>query len=307
MDFLEDLRIVDGPVLLVAWVAGAACLFYFLRQGGLFRTRRPAVPRWLAFVLPVAGCLLCAAALLAGAHWTLIYLFSVFPGELPPEVLAWSLPGVTALLLWILHLWRTWRGAGRTDGRSGLRRSVGTTAVSTAALFGVVLLSAVQINAYFGLNHTVSDLTGTAVARIPPLEDSLRRAPGGAPGSSLSQWVPPADLPDGGVLRRAAIPGTSSGFQSREAYIYLPPRTAPMPGRRCPCWFSSPGSPGRRMDWLTGGASQPPGPVRGRTPRRGSGGGGGGPQRFVRRQHPLHGQQNRAGRHVPRRGRAGLD
>ncbi|MEC5191651.1 MULTISPECIES: alpha/beta hydrolase [unclassified Arthrobacter] len=254
MDFLEDLRIVDGPVLLVAWAAGAAGFFYFLRQGGRFRTRTPAGPRWLALVLPVAVCLLCAAGLLAGAHWTLIYLFSVFPGELPPEVLAWSLPGVTALLLWILHLWRTWRGAGRTDGRSGLWRSVGTTAVSTAALFGVVLLSAVQINAYFGLNHTVSDLTGTAVARIPPLEDALRRASGGAPGSSLSQWVPPADLPDGGVLRRAAIPGTSSGFQSREAYIYLPPAYLSASRPALPVLVLFAGQPGAPADWLTGGA-----------------------------------------------------
>ena len=164
MDFIEDLRVVDGPVLWIAWTAGTAGLLYLLWQG----RRRAAnggktAPRRLAFLLPPVAAVLAAAALLAGAHWALIYVFSVFPGELPREVLAWSLPAVTALLLWLMRLWGIWgpTRAARAPGPNGPRRPVRTTAVATAALLGVVLLSAVQINGYFGLNHTVSDLTGT--------------------------------------------------------------------------------------------------------------------------------------------------
>ncbi|MDR7082964.1 enterochelin esterase-like enzyme [Arthrobacter ginsengisoli] len=259
MDFIEELRLVDGPVLWIAWAAGTAGLLYFLWQCSHFRARETAAPRWLAVLLAFAAAVLAASALLAAGHWLLIYAVPVVPGELPGEVLAWSLAALTALLLCIVQLWRTWR---RTDLRrtgAGTRHAVRTAAVrksaaSTGALLGVVLLSAVQINGYFGLNHTVSDLTGTAVARIQPLEDGLKRTPGAASGVRLSGWRPPADLPDGGVLRRAGIPGTSSGFESREAYIYLPPAYFATPRPALPVLVLFAGQPGSPADWLTGGA-----------------------------------------------------
>ena len=259
MEFIEDLRLVDGPVLWIAWAAGAAGMAYFLWQCSRRRGRNAAAPSWQKFLLPSAA-ILTAAALLAGAHWLMVYVFSVFSAELPPKILAWSLPAVTALLLWALRMWETWRPgkvrplSARRPGRGGLRRAARITAVATGALLGVVVLSAVQTNIYFGLNHTVSDLLGTAVARVQPLEDGLKRTPGAAAGSSLAAWKPPAGMPDGGVLRRAAIPGTSSGFASREAYIYLPPayRTSPRPALPVLVLFS--GQPGAPADWLTGGA-----------------------------------------------------
>ncbi|MGP4033916.1 alpha/beta hydrolase [Pseudarthrobacter sp. 1C304] len=252
MDFLEDLRLVDGPVLWTAWAAGAAGLGYLLWRGGHRSSQDTGPRRGLLFLLPLLAAVLAAAALLAGIHWLLIYAVPVFPGDLPREVLAWSLAAVTALLLWGRHLWTTWRTAAE-PGETRTRRRVRTTAVSLGALLGVVLLSAVQVNAYFGLNHTVSDLTGTAVARIQPLEDGLKRIPGTAP-ASLSGWRPPAGLPDGGVLRRATIPGTASGFQSREAYIYLPPAYFATPRPALPVLVLFAGQPGAPADWLTGGA-----------------------------------------------------
>lgn len=255
MDFLEDLRLVDGPVLWMAWAAGAAGAAYLLRHAGRPRRRDAAGPRWPELLLTVAVAILSAAALLAGAHWLMIYVFSVFPGELPGEGLAWSLPAVAALLLWLMRVWRTWRTGHRpTRGHDDQPRPARTTVLATGALLGVVILSAVQTNIYFGLNHTVSDLLGTAVARVQPLEDGLQRVPGAAAGSSLAGWTPPDGLPDGGLLRRAVIPGTASGFQSREAYIYLPPayRASPRPALPVLVLFS--GQPGAPADWLTGGA-----------------------------------------------------
>ena len=258
MDFIEDLRLVDGPVLWIAWTAGTAGLLYLLWQGGrrarLAATASQAAPRWPSLLLPAAA-VLAAAALLAGAHWAMIYVFSIFPGELPREVLAWSLPAVAALLLWLMRLWGAWRTPGaRAPGRDRSRHPARTTAVSTAALLGVVLLSAVQINGYFGLNHTVSDLTGTALARIQPLEEGLKRVPGTSASVSLAEWNPPADLPEGGMLRRAGIPGTASGFESREAYVYLPPAYQASPRPALPVLVLFAGQPGAPADWLTGGA-----------------------------------------------------
>ena len=243
----------------MAWTAGAAGLLYLLwpgrRRAARAATRSNAGPGWVAFLLPPVAAILAAAALLAGAHWAMIYVFSVFPGELPREVLAWSLPAVAALLLWLLRLWGTWRPTGaRAPVRDGPRRPARTTAVSTAALLGVVLLSAVQINGYFGLNHTVSDLTGTALARIQPLEETLKRGPGPSTSVPLAGWNPPADLPGGGVLRRAGIPGTTSGFESRDAYVYLPPAYQASPRPALPVLVLFAGQPGAPADWLTGGA-----------------------------------------------------
>ncbi|MCB5275133.1 hypothetical protein BJG92_02675 [Arthrobacter sp. SO5] len=246
MDFIEDLRLVDGPVLWIAWAAGAAGLAYLLWQALGSRTPGRGAAAWLEALLPVLSAVLLAAAIVAGVHWLLIYVYSVFPEELPGEVLAWSVAAVAALLLWLARLWAAWR-------RKAARRWR-TTAVATAALLGAVLLSGVQINAYFGLNHTVSDLTGTAVARIQPLEEGLKRSSSDPAGVGLSAWQAPGGLPDGGELRRASIPGTVSGFQSREAYIYLPPAYLGSPRPALPVLVLFSGQPGAPADWLTGGA-----------------------------------------------------
>lgn len=243
MDFFEDIRLVDGPVLWTAWAAGVGGLVYLLWwRDGASRSRL-----LLRSAAAAALSVLLAAALVAGGHWLLIYVFSAFPEVLPREVLAWTVPAVAALLLLILRLRRIW-GAKRPA--YPWRK----TAAATAAVLGVGMLSAVQINDYFGLNHTVSDLTGTAVARIQPLEDGLTRAVGAAPGVSLADWAAPAGLPEGGELRRASIPGTVSGFQSREAYIYLPPAYQATPRPALPVLVLFSGQPGAPADWLTGGA-----------------------------------------------------
>ncbi|MFS0718937.1 alpha/beta hydrolase-fold protein [Arthrobacter sp. 1P04PC] len=227
MDFVAEISLVEGPVLWGAWTAGAAGGVYLLWGRGL---------RW---VLRAVVVVLAAAVIVAAVHWLLIYVFSTFPEVLPWEVLAWSVPAVAALLLWLVRLrGSTWGGR----------------AAAAAAMLGVLLLSAVQVNAYFGLNRTVSDLLGTAVARIQPLEAGLVRQPGGPAPTSLDAWSSPGDLPAGGLLRKAVIPGSRSGLSTREAFIYLPPayQSAPRPALPVLVLFS--GQPGGPADWLTGGA-----------------------------------------------------
>ena len=250
MDFIEDIRLVDGPVLWTAWVAGIAGLAYLLWRSG----RRHTIS---ASAVVITAALMLSAGLVAGVHLLLIYVLSVFPEELPWETLVWSVPAVAALLLWLLRLHGIW---GRRPFLASIPRPtrpvvhrLRSTAVAVGALLGVVALSAVQINIYFGLNQTVSDLAGTAVARIQPLEAKLTRAAGGPEAVDLAGWKAPGPLPEG-TMRRAGIPGTSSGFQSREAYIYLPPAYQSSPRPALPVLVLFSGQPGGPADWLAGGA-----------------------------------------------------
>ena len=199
---------------------------------------------------------LSAAALLAGAHWLMIYVFSVFPGELPGEVLAWSLPAVAALLLWLMRVWRTWR-TGHTPspghGQTGPARH-GLPCCPRAPCWASLCSLPCRPTS------TLASTTPSAICWAPPWRGSsrwktgLNAPPEPLPAVSLAGWTPPAGLPDGGLLRRAVIPGTTSGFQSREAYIYLPPayRTSPRPALPVLVLFA--GQPGAPADWLTGGA-----------------------------------------------------
>jgi S-formylglutathione hydrolase FrmB len=233
VDWIADIRLTDGPVYWSAWVLGAAAAVYLV-----WRPQAVGRRRWY---LGVAAALAVAAALVLLVHWILIYLTSVFPDDLPSLVLAWVYAGVTALLVLLLRL--------RAD--SWRRRTL-----DILALLTVVLLAAVQINAYFGLNRTVADLTGTALTRIPPLEQELQRQPGHS-ALPLAGWTPAGELPPDGVIRAVSIPGTTSGLQTRTSYVYLPPAYFAANRPSLPVLVLVPGQPGGPADWLSGGALLP--------------------------------------------------
>lgn len=233
MDFIADISLVDGPVLWAS-IAGAAAGAAYL----LWRRSRS----WPLYVL---AAIAAAAGITWLVHWLLIYVFSTFPGELPREVLAWTVPPVAALILALLRI--------RKPSLRIRRRSWRPLVASVLSVAGVLLLSAVQINAYFGLNHTVADLTGTAIARIPPIEDALKRQ-GTPEGPPLSQWGAPDGMPPKGTVRTASIPGTESGFAARDAFVYFPPAYLTERRPRLPVLVLFAGQPGAPADWLTGGA-----------------------------------------------------
>ena len=233
MDWIADIRLTDGPLYWSAWVLGAAAAVHLT-----WRPHPLGRRRWF---LSVAAALAAAAGLVLLIHWILIYLTSVFPGDLPSLVLAWACAGVSALLLVLLRLrWDSWR-----------RRTL-----DVIALLAVVLLAAVQVNAYFGLNRTLGDLTGTAQTHIPALEQELMRQPGTA-AWPLAGWAAAGDLPADGVIRAVSIPGTASGLQTRTSYVYLPPAYFASNRPSLPVLVLVPGQPGGPADWLTGGSLMP--------------------------------------------------
>jgi enterochelin esterase-like enzyme len=231
VDFIADVRLTDGPVFWAACVLGAVAALYLVWRPSASVTRR-----WLKAVIL---SLLAGPVVVAAVHWALIDVFSTFPDDLPVEVLIWTVPAVSALILLLVRLPRS----------SWSQRSAGGV-----AFLLVLLLSAVQINAYFGLNRTVSDLLGTALARIAPLEPALTRQAGAAPPVSLEGWRPQGDVPHEGLLRAAPIPGPASGMATRDAYVYLPPAYFAANRPALPVLLLFSGQPGGPSDWLTGGA-----------------------------------------------------
>ncbi|MGO4650142.1 alpha/beta hydrolase [Arthrobacter sp. 2RAF22] len=221
MEFLYNLSLVDGPfywTIFGAGIAGSAFL--------LLRWDR----RWL---LSIVVSLVAASGVVAVIHWLLVNVLTVFPEDLPFDVLAWSTVAFSALALFLFRLpGSSWRG----------RSAAGVS------FFAVLLLSALQTNSYFGLNHTAADLFGHNVGRIPQLEEGFKR------GSSRTL---PVSLPEGGLVRRASIPGIESGFTAQDAFIYLPPAYQSADRSQLPVLVLFAGQPGRPADWLTGGLLEP--------------------------------------------------
>ncbi|GAB4099726.1 alpha/beta hydrolase [Sinomonas halotolerans] len=234
MDALLDLRVVDGPVAVAIVAFGALSFLWLIARLLIPRPRGRGV-------LLLACAALAAPALTAAAHWFLVDAVGVFPTDLPREVLFSNGLALAGILLAVAVAVR--------GGRAALRPR--RWAALLAALLGVLALTAQQVNAYYGLNHTVGDLAGSSLARIEPFESSLER--GAAPSVPLAQWRPAGALPGTGELRRVQIPNSVSGFAAREAYVYLPPAYAAPVRPELPVLVLMAGQPGSPADWLTGG------------------------------------------------------
>lgn len=233
MQLISNIRLVDGPVLWVAWIAGVLALIFLFRKPGGMR-----FVRWLVFCLVAVAF---SIGLVVGTHWLLVYVISFFPDEVPVAVLVWIVPPVLALLLWLTAFRHaTWRAR----------------LLKLLPVVLVAALSAVQVNAYFGLNRTVADLTGVAVSEIMALESGMTHQPGKDP-VPLTGWKPAGDIPADGGLRTAQIPGTESGLATRDAYIYFPPAYFAANRPALPVLVLMAGQPGGPADWLTGGSLRP--------------------------------------------------
>src|SRR5262249_13341335 len=77
------------------------------------------------------------------------------------------------------------------------------------------------------------------------------------PGQTLgSIWHPPPAMPTTGAVYQADIPGVTSGFTARNAYIYLPPAYQATPRPQLPVLVLLAGQPGDPRNWVDSGQVQ---------------------------------------------------
>ncbi|WP_441245885.1 alpha/beta hydrolase [Kitasatospora sp. McL0602] len=188
------------------------------------------------------------AVVIAAALATLIQIavddwWQVLPDGLPYEVTGWLGVGILGLCLAAFRMpTLRWRG------RAG--------AVVAAAL--VVLMSASQINREFDQYPTLRVLLAPWIGKTEKLTtgrvSSVVTAPPGRPLSEV--WHRPANLPAKGTISTAPVPGVKSGFNARDAYVYLPPAYQADPRPLLPVLVLMAGQPGSPADWVNSGGLQ---------------------------------------------------
>ncbi|MGH1549970.1 alpha/beta hydrolase [Leifsonia poae] len=187
-----SIRIVDGPVLPVCLALSAAFVLYLLI--------RPVTVRWaLTALLGILG-----GAVVAVGVYALLNAVDAFGSPLPHEVAFWAMGTFAAIGLAVVNLWRSrwWRK---------LIASVGIL------LFAIT--GGLGINAYYGLDPTLSSLFGITDAGHIHVGPHTSTADPTRP--LYETWKPPTDLPAKGQQGSEVIP--SAGFAARPAGIYLPP------------------------------------------------------------------------------------
>ncbi|MEO8220775.1 MAG: alpha/beta hydrolase-fold protein [Specibacter sp.] len=237
MNLLSGLSLLDGPLPVLAWFLGAAAVLFLV----LRRSRA-----WLLFTaLGAAAAVLLSMA----ACWAVIHVFYWWPEDLPAAVVL-----NVALVLWVLVL-------GGTTALAGLRRRAGTPASrismprrGLAVLATATVLAAVgfAFNATFGEFPTVSSLVSAEPVAVAAALPRVHRAAGArfmnAPVSR--GWKNAAGRPSAGSVLSVPIPGTSLGFEPRNALVYLPPAYAAPARPVLPVLILVSGQPGSPESWL---------------------------------------------------------
>lgn len=220
-----SLSVVSGPVPVVVTVLGVV--------GFLWLIFYPSV-RYLLIVVPISIAVAVGGTLLA--HYLVEDVWRPFPEAIETGVYISSCVAALALILGVARF---------VAGHGWLQKLI----TVLAGLFAV-LMALSQINVTFAYYPTVDALLGDSGARSVTLEelddDSLIVVP-------IDKWRAPQNIPSGGRILTAPIPGTKSGFTARPAKIYLPPAALTSPTPRLPVLVLLAGQPGAPDDWLLGG------------------------------------------------------
>jgi hypothetical protein len=227
-----DVDITSGPFLVVVTILAAA--------GAIYLAVRKSW-RWLLVVVA-----LCAGGVSLSylTSWLMVYVWQMFPEDLPRRVILWGAVGYVATLLAIAGL---------------IHSTILRKVVSGASALTVLLFVVVQVLGYYGIDYTVGDVFGLRRYEIQALAPSPFKGPthrdiASAPSDpAYSHWAPPTGLPANGQLKSAPIPGGASKFASRDAVVYLPPAYL-LPDRpKLPVLVLISGQPGSPEDWIVGG------------------------------------------------------
>ena len=213
---MGDVSLVHGwlPVLVIV-LAPITAIFAVGWRGGA----------WRAQLAWGAGVSLGIVGVVAVANW----LFDLFPFSFPPSFYA-----LAALVLFTITV--TVVGF-RSDGNWRRLDSV-VSIVASIALIGVV------VNGHYAYYPTVGNLFGKvsddelALPQLDTVRDQVRSS---------------GQLPTKGYTVEIPMPGTTSGFQAREAYVWFPPAYFAESPPDLPVLMMLHGIPGGPADWFVGG------------------------------------------------------
>lgn len=226
-----ELSLLRGPLpealLLAGWLALA----------GLTASRGR---RWWTRLVPlaVAAGALGSAALKLGVD----VAWRPFPDPLPGPAVLWAGLTSAALALAVLRA----------------RRRPWWRAVAPFAAASLVLLTGLSsVNAHYRAYPTLrAALQLPFPEQVDPsrVTTAARQVVAPVPGTPMSElWQPPAGLPAGGRVTELPVPGTVSGFDARNAWVYVPPAYLSEPRPLLPVLVLLAGQPGSPRDWLDGG------------------------------------------------------
>ncbi|MFD0347668.1 alpha/beta hydrolase [Kitasatospora aburaviensis] len=224
-----DWPLTHGPipyaVLGAGWIAVAAL--------ALSRDRR-----WLS--LRPVGAVLLGGALTGLVEAVVDGWWHPFPEGLPHYVIGWIALALFGISLAVFR-------APLLSRRHRLYAAGG------AAL--VVLAAASQVNRGFDQYPTARTMLApkTQALTAGHASDTVTTPPDRA---LADVWQAPPGLPAKGTVSNTRIPGTKSGFETRDAYVYLPPAYQASPRPLLPVMVLLPGQPGAPSDWITSGAIQ---------------------------------------------------
>lgn len=233
MHFIDSISLLNGWFPTFLWILGSFGMLLLL-----FPRKQP---KWLlkAVVLVIA-----AFGIAYGVQWLLVWVLYVIGDQLPTSVLVWGAVGFSALLLAVFGM----RGIG-----------FWRKAATPIAVVAVLLLSGLQINAYYGQYETVGSFYNADTAGLTALSAQEMRnpqVPKTHQNTSLpaaSYWKKPTNMPQNGKIVTANIPGKTSGFNAREAIIYLPPAYLTSQPPELPVLVLVAGQPGGPQRWIGAG------------------------------------------------------
>ncbi len=216
---------------------------------------------WLPWTLLVLGLAAAVFLLARRERWWWLY---VVPGVLVGSAaIAWVIAHPVAESLFAQDLKTSdmvWIGVG--VAAIGLavgqmvRSPVWRKFVAVPAAVCVLAMAGNEINKSYDEYPRLGDLfgaTGDSVIDGPPtvssvVDSDLNTAP------LTASWTPTgAAIPtDGGKISQITLPGTKSGFQGRDSWVYLPPAYFADNARPLPVLILLHGQPGGGGDWITG-------------------------------------------------------
>ena len=217
---------------------------------------------WTVIVLGVAGGIFLLAR---RERWWWLY---VVPGVvLASAVLAWILSHLVSESLFAQDLKTTdmvWIGVGIASIGLAVGQMFGTPwwrkLVAILSALCVVALAGNEINKSYDEYPRLGDLlgaTGENVISGPPAVSPVVASDLNTTALTAI-WTPTgANIPtDGGKISQITLPGTRSGFQGRDSWVYLPPAYFADNAQPLPVLILLHGQPGGGGDWVTGNRVQ---------------------------------------------------